>query len=55
MSPFTTPSSCRSSLSLIIAMPYVLYQVWAFVAPGLYRHEKRFGIPLLAVIDRCST
>ena len=28
-------------------MPYVLYQVWAFVAPGLYRHEKRFALPLL--------
>jgi sec-independent protein translocase protein TatC len=32
---------------LLIAMPYVLYQVWAFVAPGLYRREKRFAIPLL--------
>jgi len=29
-------------------MPYVLYQIWAFVAPGLYRHEKRFAMPLLA-------
>jgi sec-independent protein translocase protein TatC len=28
-------------------MPYILYQVWAFVAPGLYKHEKRFAIPLL--------
>ena len=30
-----------------MAMPYVLYQLWAFVAPGLYRHEKRFALPLL--------
>ncbi len=35
-------------LSLIIAMPVVLYQVWAFIAPGLYKKEKRFAFPLLA-------
>lgn len=35
-------------LSLIIAMPIVLYQVWAFVAPGLYKKEKKFAFPLLA-------
>lgn len=35
-------------LALMIAMPVVLYQVWAFVAPGLYRNEKRFAFPLLA-------
>jgi sec-independent protein translocase protein TatC len=33
--------------ALFLAMPYVLYQVWAFVAPGLYRHEKRFALPML--------
>lgn len=35
-------------LSLMIAMPVILYQVWSFVAPGLYRKEKRFAFPLLA-------
>ncbi len=35
-------------LSLMIAMPIVLYQVWAFVAPGLYKKEKHFAFPLLA-------
>ncbi len=47
MSPFMTPFMLSMYVALFIAMPYVLYQVWAFVAPGLYRHEKRFAIPLL--------
>ena len=34
-------------VALFIAMPYVLYQIWGFVAPGLYKHEKRFALPLL--------
>ena len=45
--PFTTPFKLSFFVALFIAMPYVLYQVWAFVAPGLYRHEKRFALPLL--------
>jgi sec-independent protein translocase protein TatC len=47
MTPFTIPLKLAMLLSLFIVMPYVLYQVWAFVAPGLYKHEKRFAIPLL--------
>lgn len=46
-SPFTTPFKLSFFVALFIAMPYVIYQAWAFVAPGLYRHEKRFAIPLL--------
>jgi sec-independent protein translocase protein TatC len=48
MSPFTTPFKLSFFVALLIAMPFVLYQLWAFVAPGLYRHEKRFAVPLLA-------
>ncbi len=48
MAPFMTPFTVSMYVALFIAMPYVLYQVWAFVAPGLYRREKRFAIPLLA-------
>ena len=46
-SPFLTPFKTTLWVALCGAMPIVLYQVWAFVAPGLYRDEKRFAIPLL--------
>ncbi len=45
--PFMIPFKLAFMTALIIAMPYVLFQVWRFVAPGLYRHEKRFALPLL--------
>ena len=47
MSPFTTPFKLSFFAALMMAMPYVIYQLWAFVAPGLYRHERRFAVPLL--------
>jgi sec-independent protein translocase protein TatC len=47
-SPLLTPFKLTFFVALVIAMPIVLYQVWAFVAPGLYKKEKRFAIPLLA-------
>lgn len=47
ISPFMTPFKLAFVVGLFVAMPYVLYQVWAFVAPGLYKHEKRFAVPLL--------
>ncbi|HEY0939041.1 MAG TPA: twin-arginine translocase subunit TatC [Steroidobacter sp.] len=48
VSPFLTPLKLALFVALFLAMPYVLYQAWAFVAPGLYKHEKRFAVPLLA-------
>ena len=47
VAPFMTPLKLALIGALFLAMPYVLYQVWAFVAPGLYRHEKRFAMPML--------
>jgi sec-independent protein translocase protein TatC len=47
MSPFTTPFKLAFMVALFIAMPVVLGQIWGFVAPGLYRHEKKFAVPLL--------
>ena len=47
VAPFMAPLKLALLFALFLAMPYVLYQVWAFVAPGLYRHEKRFAVPLV--------
>ena len=47
-SPFLAPFKLTLLLALVIAIPVVLYQLWAFVAPALFRHEKRLAKPLLA-------
>lgn len=47
-SPFFAPFKLTLVVSFFLALPYVLFQVWSFIAPGLYRHEKRFAIPVLA-------
>ena len=46
-SPFLTPIKLTLAVAIVIAIPYLLYQLWAFVAPGLYRHERRLIMPLL--------
>jgi sec-independent protein translocase protein TatC len=46
-SPFLTPVKTTLFAAVFLAMPVVLFQVWQFVAPGLYRREKRFAVPLL--------
>ena len=47
-SPFLTPFKLTLVAAVFITIPYILFQAWSFVAPGMYRHEKRFAIPLLA-------
>jgi sec-independent protein translocase protein TatC len=45
--PFLVPFKLAAMLAFIVALPWVLYQIWAFVAPGLYRNERRLVMPLL--------
>ena len=47
-SPFFAPLKLAFFVALVIAMPWLLYQLWAFVAPGLYKRERRLALPLLA-------
>lgn len=46
-SPFLAPFKLTCFVAVMISAPYIFYQLWAFVAPGLYRHEKRLALPLL--------
>jgi sec-independent protein translocase protein TatC len=48
LSPFLTPFKLTLVVSVFLAMPYILYQLWAFIAPGLYQHERRMALPLVA-------
>jgi sec-independent protein translocase protein TatC len=47
ITPFLVPLKVGLMAAFLLALPYVLYQVWAFIAPGLYTHEKRFALPLV--------
>lgn len=48
ITPFMVPVKVTMLAAFLISLPYVLYQAWAFVAPGLYNHEKRLAMPLIA-------
>jgi len=47
ITPFLVPLKVGLMAAFLVALPFVLYQVWAFIAPGLYSHEKRFALPLV--------
>lgn len=47
VTPFFVPLKVTLLTAFLITLPYVLHQVWAFIAPGLYSHEKRIGLPLV--------
>lgn len=48
ITPFMVPVKVTLLAAFILALPIVLYQAWAFIAPGLYRHEQRLALPLIA-------
>ena len=45
--PFFVPMKVAMMAAFVISLPFTLYQVWAFVAPGLYAHEKKFMVPMI--------
>ncbi len=45
--PFLVPMKVSTLVAIVVSLPYTLYQAWAFVAPGLYKHERRFIGPLI--------
>ena len=47
ITPFMVPMKVTALAAFVVALPFVLYQAWAFVAPGLYEHEKRLALPLV--------
>ena len=47
ITPFMVPMKVTALVAFLVALPYVLYQAWSFVAPGLYEHEKTFAVPLI--------
>ncbi len=58
IAPFMTPFKLALLAAIFFAMPVVLYQIWAFIAPGLYRHERRFALPLFVssvILFYCGT
>jgi sec-independent protein translocase protein TatC len=47
ITPFMVPLKVTGMVALVLALPFLLYQAWGFIAPGLYAHERRLGIPLI--------
>jgi sec-independent protein translocase protein TatC len=47
IAPFFTPLKFALFLAIVLGAPWIMYQIWSFVAPGLYRHEKKLAIPIL--------
>jgi sec-independent protein translocase protein TatC len=47
ITPFMVPMKVTALVAFMVALPYVLYEAWAFVAPGLYEHEKKLAVPIV--------
>ena len=53
--PLLIPYKLTLMVAFLIALPYVFYQAWQFIAPGLYKHEKRVAVPMITSSVACST
>jgi len=49
ITPFMVPMKVTALVAFMVALPWVLYQAWAFVAPGLYEHEKKLALPIVVL------
>jgi sec-independent protein translocase protein TatC len=49
ITPFMVPMKVTALVAFMVALPYVLFQAWAFVAPGLYEHEKKLALPIVVL------
>jgi sec-independent protein translocase protein TatC len=49
ITPFMVPVKVTAMVAFMLALPYVLYQAWTFVAPGLYEHEKKLALPIVVL------
>jgi sec-independent protein translocase protein TatC len=47
ITPFMVPMKVTALVAFMIALPYVLFQAWSFIAPGLYEHEKKLAVPMI--------
>ncbi|HOI51892.1 MAG TPA: twin-arginine translocase subunit TatC, partial [Azonexus sp.] len=47
VTPFMVPLKVTAMVAFVVALPFILFQAWGFVSPGLYEHERRLGIPLI--------
>ena len=49
ITPFMVPMKVTAMVAFMVALPYVLFQAWAFIAPGLYEHEKKLALPIVVL------
>ena len=49
ITPFMVPMKVTALVAFMVALPYVLFQAWAFIAPGLYEHEKKLALPIVVL------
>jgi len=53
ITPFMVPVKLTAMVAFVISLPVLLYQAWAFIAPGLYQHEKKMALPIIFPVRCC--